>query len=63
MAETLFTYRELTRIFPVREGTLRSWVSDDEIQPRAVQGRRKLFAHTDIQRAYDRRHPEPAETR
>lgn len=62
MADLLLTYAELTRVFPAREGTLRAWVSEDRIEPRATQGRRKLFAHTDIQRAYDRRHPETPET-
>lgn len=63
MADLLLTYAELTRIFPAREGTLRAWASEDDIEPAAVRGRRKLFRHGDFQRAYDRRHahhePEP----
>lgn len=56
MPDVLLTYSELTRIFPVREGTLRSWVSEDRIQPRAKRGRVKVFSCRDVQRAYDRRH-------
>lgn len=61
MADTLFTYRELSRLFPVAEGTLRCWVSEDDIQGHR-RGRRKVFDHDDIQRAWDRRHPEPKDT-
>lgn len=58
MAELLLTYPELVRVFPVAEGTLRCWVSEDRIEPRATRGRRKAFSHQDIQAAYNRRHPE-----
>ena len=58
MANVLLTYPELTRVFPVAEGTLRYWVSSDGIKPRAVRGRHKVFHHDDIQRAWDKRHPE-----
>lgn len=61
MADILLTYAELTEVFRAAEGTLRAWVSEDEIQPAGMRGRRKEFWHTDIQRAYDRRHPEPEE--
>lgn len=60
MADVLFTYRELTHVFPVAEGTLRCWVSEDRITGHR-RGRQKAFRHDDIQRAYDRRHPEPQE--
>lgn len=56
MSDVLLTYSELTRIFPVAEGTLRCWVSEDRIQPRAKRGRAKVFSCRDLQRAYDRRH-------
>lgn len=56
MQDLLFTYSELTRIFPVAEGTLRCWVSEDRIQPRARRGRSKMFSCRDVQDAYDRRH-------
>ena len=56
MTDVLLTYSELTRIFPVAEGTLRCWVSEDRIQPRAKRGRTKMFSCLDVQRAYDRRH-------
>lgn len=57
MADLLLTYRELTRLFPVAEGTLRAWVSEDRISGHR-RGRRKVYSHDDIQRAYDRRHPQ-----
>jgi hypothetical protein len=59
VADALLTYPELTEVFPVREGTLRAWASEDKIKPAKTLGRRKLFRHDDFQRAYDRRHPEP----
>jgi hypothetical protein len=62
VADVLLTYAELTRVFPVAEGTLRAWVSEDRIEPFGARGRRKVFRHNDIQRAYDRRHPEDEET-
>lgn len=61
MADSLlFTYSELTDLFPVAEGTLRSWVSEDRITGHR-RGRRKVYSHGDIQRAWDQRHPQPQE--
>ena len=50
VADPLFTYAELTRLFPAREGTLRAWASEDKITPARTAGRRKLFRHRDFQR-------------
>lgn len=55
----LFTAPELARLYHVAEGTIRRWVSQDRI-PAARRGQRKAYRHRDIQRAYDRRHPEAA---
>lgn len=57
VANALFTYRELSRLFPVAEGTLRAWVSEDQISGHR-RGRQKTFSHDDIQAAWDRRHPQ-----
>lgn len=56
-----FTTAELARLFHVAEGSIRRWASEDRI-PGQRRGRAKVYRHSHIQRAYDRRHPEPADT-
>lgn len=56
--DALFTVDELAHIYHVAPGTVHYWISKDRINGVPYAGRRKRYRAGDIQKAYDKRHPE-----
>lgn len=56
--ETFLPADKLALLYHVAEGSIRRWASKDKVRRIDGHGRRRLYALDDMQRAYDRRHPE-----
>ena len=57
--DELFTVTELAQIYHVAPGTVHYWISMDRIQG-VPHGRGKRYPVGEIQKAYNKRHPEAA---
>lgn len=57
--DELFTVKELAQIYHCEPGTVHYWISKDRIQG-VPYGRGKRYPIGEIQKAYNKRHPEAA---